>query len=135
MKLSNKETALQAIELLDLKHEPAVELYTENSMAYMLNHPPFNINAYKNIHAPKFFSAFPDLIHNIENIFEDGDTVVLEIVCTGTHKGTFLGIEATNKNISYRSVVFYKFIGGKISQTRAVYDQMGLLEQIGVFFK
>ena len=134
MKLSNKETARQAIELLDLRHEPAVELYTKKSMAYMLNHPPFDINSYKNIHAPKFFSAFPDLVHNIENIFEDGDTVVLEIVCTGTHKGTFLGIEATNKQISYRSVVFYKFDYGKISQARAVYDQMGLLEQIGVVF-
>ena len=70
MKLSNKETARQAIELLDLRHEPAVELYTKKSMAYMLNHPPFDINSYKNIHAPKFFSAFPDLIHNIE-MFEN----------------------------------------------------------------
>ena len=60
MKLSNKETARQAIELLDLRHEPAVELYTKKSMAYMLNHPPFDMNSYKNIHAPKFFSAFDE---------------------------------------------------------------------------
>ena len=58
MKLSNKETARQAIELLDLRHEPAVELYTKKSMAYMLNHPPFDINSYKNIHAPNFFQLF-----------------------------------------------------------------------------
>ena len=65
---------------------------------------------------------------------EEGDTVVLDIVCTGTHKGSFMGIDATGKQVSYRSVIFYDFVDGKISRTRAVYDQMGLLEQIGARF-
>ena len=130
----NKDTARRAIEELDRRHEPAEELYTEDSMAYMLNNPPFDIQTYKTVHAPAFFSSFPDLVHNIENVMEEGDTVVLDIVCTGTHKGTFMGIDATDKKVSYRSVIFYDFVDGKISRTRGVYDQMGLLEQIGAKF-
>ena len=43
----NKDTARRAIEELDRRHEPAEELYTEDSMAYMLNNPPFDIQTYK----------------------------------------------------------------------------------------
>ena len=134
MTAANKDTARRAIEELDRRHEPAEDLYTKDSMAYMLNNPPFDIHTYKTVHAPAFFSAFPDLIHNIENVIEEGDTVVLDVVCTGTHKGSFMGFEATDKPVSYRSVIFFDFIDGKISRTRAVYDQMGLLEQIGAKF-
>ncbi len=134
MTAANKDTARRAIEEVDRRHEPAEEFYTKDSMAYMLNNPPFDIHTYKTVHAPAFFSAFPDLIHNIENVIEEGDTVVLDVVCTGTHKGSFMGFEATDKPVSYRSVIFFDFIDGKISRTRAVYDQMGLLEQIGAKF-
>ncbi len=134
MTKTNKEIAQIAIEELDRRHEPAEEFYTSDSMAYMLNNPPFDIHTYKTVHAPAFFSAFPDLIHNIENVMEEDGTVVLDIVCTGTHRGSFMGIEATDRQVSYRSVIFYDFINGKISKTRAVYDQMGLLEQIGAKF-
>ena len=134
MTAANKDTARRAIEELDRRHEPAEEFYTKDSMAYMLNNPPFDIHTYKTVHAPAFFSAFPDHIHNIENVIEEGDTVVLDVVCTGTHKGSFMGFEATDKPVSYRSVILFDFIDGKISRTRAVYDQMGLLEQIGAKF-
>ncbi len=134
MTAANKDTARRAIEELDRRHEPAEEFYTKDSMAYMLNNPPFDIHTYNTVHAPAFFSAFPDLIHNIENVIEEGDTVVLDVVCTVTHKGSFMGFEATDKPVSYRSVIFFDFIDGKISRTRAVYDQMGLLEQIGAKF-
>ena len=134
MTAANKDIARRAIEELDRRHEPAEEFYTKDSMAYMLNNPPFDIHTYKTVHAPAFFSAFPDLIHNIENVIEEVDTVVLDVVCTGTHKGSFMGFEATDKPVSYRSVIFFDFIDGKISRTRAVYDQMGLLEQIGAKF-
>ena len=134
MTVTNKDTARQAIEELDRRHEPAEEFYTKDSMTYMLNNPPFDIHTYKTVHAPTFFSAFPDLIHNIENVMEERDTVMLDIVCTGTHKGSFMGIEATDRQVSYRSVIFYDFVDGKISRTRGVYDQMGLLEQIGAKF-
>ena len=134
MTQTNKDIARLAIEELDRRHEPAEEFYTEDSMTYMLNNPPFDIHTYKTVHAPTFFSAFPDLIHNIENVMEEGNTVMLDIVCTGTHKGSFMGIEATHRQVSYRSVIFYDFVDGKISRTRGVYDQMGLLEQIGAKF-
>ena len=132
--VTNRDTARRAIEELDRRHEPAEEFYTKDSMTYMLNNPPFDIHTYKTVHAPTFFSAFPDLIHNIENVMEERDTVMLDIVCTGTHKGSFMGIEATHRQVSYRSVIFYDFVDGKISRTRGVYDQMGLLEQIGAKF-
>ena len=60
---TNKDMARRAIEELDRRHEPAEEFYTEDSMAYMLNNPPFDIHTYKTVHSPAFFSSFPDLTH------------------------------------------------------------------------
>ncbi|MDP6494453.1 MAG: ester cyclase, partial [Dehalococcoidia bacterium] len=67
----------------------------------------------------------------VDQVTAEGDRVVLQITVTGTHKGTFLGIPATGRAISYPSMVTYRIRDGKIAETRAVFDQLALLRQIG----
>jgi predicted ester cyclase len=50
---------------------------------------------------------------------------------TGEHTGTFNGIEPTGKRISHKQVHIFTVAGGRITQHRAVRDELGLLLQLG----
>ena len=50
---------------------------------------------------------------------------------TGEHTGTFTGIEPTGKRISHKQVHIFTVAGGRITQHRAVRDDLGLLLQLG----
>ena len=126
----NKAIAMRTIEALDRNSGPVLDLYTADAQTYMQGDPPFDMEAYRRFSA-EFFAAFPDLVHNVDDVTAEGDRVVLQITVTGTHKGAFLGIPATGTSIRYPSMVTYRIRDGKISETRAVFDQLALLRQIG----
>jgi predicted SnoaL-like aldol condensation-catalyzing enzyme len=50
-----------------------------------------------------FFSAFPDVHATIEHILAENSVVLVFLNWTGTHKGQFQGIQATNKPINMRT--------------------------------
>ncbi len=130
MSEQNKTLARRVIEALDRNSGPVLDLYTTDAQTYMQGDPGFDMQTYKRF-SGEFFAAFPDLVHNVDQVTAEGDRVVLQITVTGTHKGTFLGIPATGRTISYPSMVTYRIRDGKITETRAVFDQLALLRQIG----
>ncbi len=130
MSEQNKAIAMRTIEALDRNSGPVLDLYTADAQTYMQGDQPFDMETYKRF-SGEFFAAFPDLVHNVDEVTAEGDRVVLQITVTGTHEGTFLGIPATGTSIRYPSMVTYRVRDGKISETRAVFDQLALLRQIG----
>lgn len=130
MSEQNKAIAMRTIEALDRNPGPVLDLYTADAQTYMQGDPPFDMETYRRF-SDEFFAAFPDLVHNVDDVTAEGDRVVLQITVTGTHKGAFLGIPATGTSIRYPSMVTYRIRDGKISETRAVFDQLALLRQIG----
>lgn len=80
----------------------------------------------------EFRAAFPDLKIAVEQMVADEDNVSIAYTVTGTQKGPFLGIPATNKKIKARGVQIAKFDNdGKIIERWGSSDQLGILEQIG----
>jgi hypothetical protein len=53
------------------------------------------------------------------------------VTANGTHTGTFMGIPATNR-VSASAFVFLTIVDGKVTHLRAMFDQMGLMRQLGV---
>src|SRR5580698_801718 len=49
-----------------------------------------------------YFAAFPDMQFEIEATVASGNHVAKAWIATGTHKGEFLGVPATNKRVSVR---------------------------------
>lgn len=49
----------------------------------------------------------------------------------GTHKGTFMGIEPTNKELSWTGISIDRIANGKIVESWANYDMMGMMQQLG----
>ena len=50
---------------------------------------------------------------------------------TGTHTGTFNGIEPTGRAIAEEQVHIFTVVGGQITFHRAVRDDLGLFLQLG----
>ena len=76
--------------------------------------------------------AMPDLTYTEEDMLAEGDKVVTRYIARGTHKGTFMGIPATGKQIVVQGVQINKIVDGKCTETWDFMDYMGLMTQLGV---
>ncbi len=78
-------------------------------------------------------SAFPDLKFLIlEQVAED-TKVVSRFEWTGTHRGEFLGVPATGRQVRVWGMVLDRLEEGRIKDTRIIMDTLGLMMQLGVF--
>jgi len=78
-----------------------------------------------------YLSGIPDMRIEIEQIITSGDYVVVRTHMTGTHKGTFLGIPATNKRIDSHACNVIQLRNGKAVKGRLYADNATLFQQIG----
>lgn len=80
----------------------------------------------------RFQAAFPDLKFTVDDTVSEKDKLVVSWTVTGTHKGAFLGIAPTHKKVSVNGISIHQIADGKILETTAVWDAIGMLEQLGV---
>jgi len=80
----------------------------------------------------QFFAAFPDLQFTVEDMIAEGDKVASRITARGTHKGDFQGIPATGKQVMQTGIDILRIAGGKIVERWGEFDNLGLLQQLGV---
>lgn len=78
------------------------------------------------------FAAFPDVRVETEQILASGDFVVARTGVTGTHKGNFQGIAATNKRINVHGCNVVELRNGKVIRSRVYADNATLFQQLGV---
>jgi steroid delta-isomerase-like uncharacterized protein len=76
-------------------------------------------------------AAFPDLHWSVEEQLADGDRVLTRFVWTGTHRGAFLGLPATDRRVSVWGMVIDRLVEGRIKDTRILIDTLGLMTQLG----
>jgi steroid delta-isomerase-like uncharacterized protein len=76
-------------------------------------------------------TAFPDLRLTIEEQITEGEIVVTRWKATGTHEGELMGIPATGKQATTSGVNINRVSGGKLVEGWSLFDQLGLLQQIG----
>ena len=77
-------------------------------------------------------SAFPDLNYSIDDILAEGDKTVIRCTMQATHKGTFMGIPATGKQIVVKGIEIDKIAEGKIVEAWGFSDSAGMMTQLGV---
>ena len=81
------------------------------------------------------YAAFPDWKHTIEEMVAEGDKVAVKIMQTGTHKGEYEGIPATDMSVTMPAQVFLVFSDGKIKEFWAVEDYLDFFRQLGMELK
>jgi steroid delta-isomerase-like uncharacterized protein len=78
-----------------------------------------------------FVSAFPDLNFSIDDMVAEGDKVAVRYTMKGTHKGTFMNIPATGKQVLTKGVEINKIVQGRCVETWIFPDRLGTMTQLG----
>jgi predicted ester cyclase len=76
-------------------------------------------------------AGFPDIVFSIREQITEGDKVASRFEWTGTHKGEFLGIPATDRRVRVWGIVIDRLEDGRIKDTRIIMDTLGLMTQLG----
>ena len=79
-----------------------------------------------------FVAGFPDLRFTVEDTICEKDKIAVYWTLTGTHKGEFLGIKPTNKQISITGITIHQIAEGKILDSQSIWDAISLFQQFGI---
>ncbi|MEP0915047.1 ester cyclase [Leptolyngbya sp. GB1-A1] len=77
-----------------------------------------------------FRSAFPDSYHTFEDVIAEDNKVVTRGTFTGTHRGEFLGIEPTGKQVTCSVVHVDRLRDGKVIDHWGLGDSLAMMQQL-----
>jgi steroid delta-isomerase-like uncharacterized protein len=76
--------------------------------------------------------AFPDGRTTVEAVISESDRVAYRWSFRGTHEGELMGIPPTGERVTITGITVDRLSGGKIEEEWNIFDQLGLLRQLGV---
>jgi|SRR6516162_7473184 len=76
--------------------------------------------------------AFPDIHFTIDDVVSEGDMVAARWTATMTHRGEYLGVAATQKQLTLTGMVFVRIGGGKIQEGWNNWDQHTVTRELGL---
>ncbi|MBB6693859.1 ester cyclase [Cohnella xylanilytica] len=80
--------------------------------------------------AARILEAFPDKQYAVEEIFGQGDTVLVRMTVRGTHRGMFFGNAPTGRSMEVTLYRRYRAENGKIAEHRGWIDIATMMKQI-----
>ena len=124
------------------------ELFTQGNLAAAddiyapdyVGHDPSNPEDIKGLEAAKqaasdYRKAFPDLRVTVEDLIAEGDKVAARLRFRGTHRGEMDGIAPTSRHVDCTGIVISRIEEGKIAEDWANFDDLGMMQQLGVISK
>ncbi len=76
--------------------------------------------------------AFPDLCVIIHDQIAEGDKVVTRKTFKGTHKGDYMGVPPTGKQVEIGVIDIFRVVNGRIVEHWMQGDLLGLMQQLGI---
>ena len=95
---------------------------------------PATLEGFKQVHQMSV-AAYPDIQASIEDLFAEGDKVVMRFVYTGTHQGDFMGVPPTGVKINVPGISIFRIADGQIAEHWGEEDALGWMQQIGAIPK
>jgi steroid delta-isomerase-like uncharacterized protein len=78
-------------------------------------------------------TAFPDMSVTIEDVVAEGDKVVTRVTLRGTHQGEVEEFgPPTGKQVELKGLTMHRIEGGKIVEEWNSYDNLSLMQQLGL---
>ena len=132
MSEENKALARKFLRMLELG-EPnmADEIVAADYTNHDAPEPSIGLEGVKAF-VPGFKKAFPDVQLEIAFQIAEGDKVLTRYTWSGTHQGEYSGVPATGKWVSWTAMVTFMIVDRKIREAWMNYDQLGLMQQLGV---
>ena len=101
----------------------------------IVEHDPFpgqrpDLQGFKQI-VSAIRQAFPDLKVNVDDIFADGEKVVIRSTMKGTQRGPFMNMPPTDKEISVKGIDIVRMSNGKAVEHWGLVDSLTMMQQLG----
>ncbi|MGH3992247.1 MAG: ester cyclase, partial [Pseudonocardiaceae bacterium] len=80
----------------------------------------------------EFAAGFSDIRMTVEELAAEGDRVMVRMTWRGRHTGDALGFPATGRRFEVAGFAVDRFRSGKVIAHVPLFDQLGLLRQLGV---
>ena len=111
---------------------PAYQLVAADFVGHFPGQPPIEgLEAYRQF-GSLYFSAFPDLRITPVDLIAEGDKVTMRYDWRGTHRGELMGIPPTDKQVRTSGISILRVADGKIAEQWDSFDNLGMLQQLGV---
>ena len=128
----NKALARRAYDAINQGNLAAFyEVFTPDFVLHNASMTIQGLEAYKQW-LSMYLAAFPDAHFTLEDLIVEGDTVVVRQTLRGTHTGDLMGIPPTGKQVTATGIAITRVLNGKVVEQWANYDDLGLLQQLGV---
>ena len=128
---ANRELARRFFAEQDrMRGGPAPELCTSGYVARMGENPPMDREGHEGF-ARAFYGAFADMHHEVEQVIAEEGAMVVRFVIHGTHGAPFFGIPATHHRVRVAAHVILRVEQGKVKELVGIFDEAGMLRQIG----
>jgi steroid delta-isomerase-like uncharacterized protein len=93
--------------------------------------PNLSLNGFKQMIAG-LLAAFPDVRLIVEDQIVAGDKVATRWTGEGTHNGALGPVPATGRRMRIGGLVLDRVVDGKVVERWEQWDQMGMLQQLGL---
>lgn len=114
-----------------LRGGPAPELCAPEYTALLNTNPPVDRAGHESL-AKAFYAALPEARHVIEEAFATDDRVAVRLVFRGKQTGPLMGVAPAQKTIAITVHAILHVANGKVTRLVEVFDEAGLLRQLGV---
>ena len=75
-------------------------------------------------------TGFPDHQWKRITVVVEGDRIAAHLRARGTHRGPFLGVQATGRRVNVAEFAFYRVVAGRVVEYAGSSDDAGLLAQL-----
>jgi predicted ester cyclase len=82
-------------------------------------------------HIAIFEQVLPGYYIDVEGMLAEGDQVAVRGMVHGIHKGEFMGIAPTEKQVSFPLMITYRIANNKIVEHWMLADMMAFMQQLG----
>lgn len=110
----------------------AMVVFAPDAVVHMSSGPePLTMEGFKQL-GQVLLSAFTGGRSTVEDMIADGDKVVSRLTFRGAHTGDLMGIPPTGKSVAISEIIIDRVAGGKIVESWRLFDQMTMMQQLGV---
>jgi len=136
MESRNKAIVTQAFDAINRQDYDALDQYfAQDYHRYCQASPEAKVECLDDMvgFLKEWYQAFPDATVEIHMMAADGDLVAVYITFAGTHQTPMGDIPATGKRMESETFGFHRLKDGKIVETWVTWDNVAILEQLGLF--
>src|SRR4051812_42683762 len=76
-------------------------------------------------------AAFPDGYMTVDDLFAEGDLVVIRNTWHGTHQGDFYGMAPSGKHVDISSIGIDRVADGKVVEGWGIVNMFAVMQQLG----